>query len=330
MSNHTATAFWTLATGMGALKPEPLAEPTSEEVRVKTLYSGISRGTEALVFQGRVPQSEWQRMRAPFQAGDFPAPVKYGYVSVGVVEAGAPALRGREVFCLYPHQDRYVVPVEAVTPLPEGLPAARAVLAANMETAINGVWDAAPGVGDRITVIGAGVVGSLVAWLCAAIPGTCVQLVDVATGRAGLAASLGLDFTTPDADNLRDERDIVIHASGNAEGLRLALALAGTEARVIEMSWFGTSDVRLPLGEAFHSRRLTLRASQVGHLPAERAPRWDYRRRLALALELLRDPRLDVLISGESRFADLPDLMPQLAEGAGEVLCHRLRYPTTP
>ncbi|SFU41738.1 zinc-dependent alcohol dehydrogenase [Halomonas korlensis] len=330
MSNHTATAFWTLAPGRGALQPERLAEPTSEEVRVKTLYSGISRGTEALVFQGRVPQSEWQRMRAPFQDGEFPTPVKYGYVSVGVVEAGAPDLRGHEVFCLYPHQDRYVVPAEAVTLLPEGLPAARAVLGANMETAINGVWDAAPGIGDRITVIGAGVVGSLVAWLCAAIPGTCVQLVDVAAERAGLAASLGLDFATPDADDLRDERDIVIHASGNPEGLRLALALAGIEARVIEMSWFGTREVSLPLGEAFHSRRLTLRASQVGRLPAERTPRWDYRRRLALALELLRDPRLDVLISGESRFADLPDLMPQLAEGAGEVLCHRLRYPTTP
>ncbi|MBS9404550.1 zinc-binding alcohol dehydrogenase [Halomonas sp. TRM85114] len=330
MPSHTATAYWTLAPGRGALQPEPLAEPTAGEVRVKTLYSGISRGTETLVFQGRVPQSEWQRMRAPFQAGDFPAPVKYGYTSVGVVEAGAPPLLGREVFCLYPHQDRYVVPAEAVTPLPDGLPAARAVLAANMETAINGVWDAEPGVGDRITVIGAGVVGCLVAWLCEAMPGTCVQLVDVAAERAGLAASLGLDFTTPDADDLCDERDIVIHASGNPEGLRLALALAGTEARVIEMSWFGASEVNLPLGEAFHSRRLTLRASQVGRLPTEHAPRWDYRRRLALALELLRDSRLDALISGESPFAELPELMPHLAEGAGKVLCHRLRYPTLP
>jgi threonine dehydrogenase-like Zn-dependent dehydrogenase len=198
-----------------------------------------------------------------------------------------------------------------------------------METAVNGVWDAAPGVGDRITVIGAGVVGSLVAWLCASIPGTCVQLVDVEAQRSGLAESLGLDFTTPDADDLLDERDLVIHASGNPEGLSLALTLAGTEARVIEMSWFGTTDVRLPLGEAFHSRRLTLRASQVGRLPAERAPRWDYRRRLALALELLRDPRLDVLISGESRFAELPELMPRLVAGGGDVLCHRLRYPIT-
>lgn len=299
--------------------------PDPGEVAVRTLYSGISRGTESLVFEGRVPESEWQRMRAPFQEGDFPGPVKYGYVSVGVVEAGETSLLGREVFCLYPHQDRYVVPTDAVMPLPEGLPAARAVLGANMETAINGVWDAAPGVGDRITVVGAGVVGTLVAWLCAAIPGAQVQLVDVVTGRSTLAEALGLDFALPDA--AQRENDRVIHASGQAGGLRLALVLAGDEARVVEMSWFGSGEVTLPLGEAFHSRRLTLQASQVGHMPTDRTPRWNLRRRLALALDLLRDPRLDALISGESDFHELPALMPRLVAGGGDVLCHRLRYP---
>lgn len=326
MPQATATAFWTLAPGKGALREERLEVPQPGEVGVRALYSGISRGTESLVFQGRVPRSEWQRMRAPFQEGDFPGPVKYGYVSVGLVEEGEPALVGREVFCLYPHQDRYVVPAAAVTPLPEGLPAARAVLAANMETAINGVWDAQPGLGDRIAVVGAGVVGTLVAWLCASIPGTRVQLVDVAPGRAGLAEALGIDFASPQA--AIPDCDLVIHASGSSQGLRHALGLAGREARVVEMSWFGDAEVSLPLGEAFHSRRLTLRASQVGQLPAERTPRWDHRRRLSLALELLREPRLDVLISGESEFAELPGLMTRLADGAGEVLCHRLRYPT--
>lgn len=326
MSHATATAFWTLAPGRGALREEPLAMPGPGEVAVRTLYSGVSRGTESLVFEGRVPESEWQRMRAPFQAGDFPGPVKYGYVSVGIVEAGEPSLVGRQVFCLYPHQDRYVVPMDAVAPLPEGLPAARAVLAANMETAVNGVWDAAPGVGDRIMVVGAGVVGTLVAWLCAAMPGARVQLVDVAPGRSALGKALGLDVVLPDA--AQRDNDLVIHASGQAEGLRLALALAGSQSRVVEMSWFGTGEVALPLGEAFHSRRLTLQASQVGHLPPDRAPRWNLRRRLALALALLRDPRLDVLISGESDFHDLPAVMPRLVAGGGQVLCHRLRYPT--
>ena len=252
--------------------------------------------------------------------------MKYGYVNVGVVEAGPEALLGREVFCLYPHQDRYVVPADAVTPLPAGLPAARAVLAANMETAINGCWDAEPRVGDRIAVIGAGVVGALVAWLCAAIPGTRVRLVDISPGRAELARTLGVDFHL--ADQAPADNDLVIHASGSPEGLRQSLALAGDEARVVEMSWYGDRDVSLPLGEAFHSRRLRIVASQVGRLPVERTPRWGHRRRLSLALDLLRDPRLDALISGESDFLELPDLMPRLTAAAGEVLCHRLRYST--
>ncbi|MFN2332598.1 MAG: zinc-binding alcohol dehydrogenase [Halomonas sp.] len=326
MSFDTATAYWTLSPGHGALREEPLPVPAEGEVRVRALFGGISRGTESLVFHGRVPESEWQRMRAPFQAGDFPWPVKYGYVSVGLVEAGPAELLGREVFCLYPHQDRYVVPAAAVTPLPPGLPAARAVLAANMETAINGCWDAEPRLGDRIAVIGAGVVGALVAWLCAAIPGTRVRLVDVSPGRVELARALGVEFCL--ADQAPADNDLVVHASGNPEGLRLALGLAGDEARVVEMSWYGDREVSLPLGEAFHSRRLRLVASQVGRLPVERSPRWDYRRRLALALDLLRDPCLDALISGESDFRELPAVMPRLAAAAGEVLCHRLRYST--
>lgn len=326
MTVDTATAFWTLAPGHGELREEPLPALGEGEVRVRALYGAVSRGTEALVFQGRVPESEWQRMRAPFQVGDFPWPVKYGYVSVGVVEAGPESLLGREVFCLHPHQDRYLVPAAAVTPLPAGVPAARAVLAANLETAINGCWDAAPRVGDRIVVIGAGVVGALVAWLCAAIPGTRVRLVDVSPARAELARALGIDFCL--ADRAPADNDLVIHASGNPEGLCRALALAGDEARVVEMSWYGDREATLPLGEAFHSRRLKLISSQVGRLPAERMPRWDHRRRLSLALELLRDPCLDALISGESDFSELPTLMPRLAAGAGEVLCHRLRYST--
>ncbi len=325
MADHTATAFWTLAPDHGELRQEPLPIPGEGQVRVRARYGAVSRGTEALVFQGRVPESEWRRMRAPFQAGDFPWPVKYGYVSVGVVEAGPEALVGCEVFCLHPHQDRYVVPAAAVTPLPAGLPAARAVLAANLETAINGCWDAEPRVGDRIAVIGAGVVGALVAWLCAAIPGTRVRLVDVAPGRAELARALGVGFCL--ADEAPGDNDLVVHASGNPAGLRQALSLAGDEARVVEMSWYGDREVSLPLGEAFHSRRLRLVGSQVGRLPAERTPRWDHRRRLALALELLSDPRLDALISGESAFHELPALMPRLAAGSGQVLCHRLRYP---
>jgi threonine dehydrogenase-like Zn-dependent dehydrogenase len=325
MSESAATAFWIAEPGRGELRDESLPAPGAHEVLVRTLYSGVSRGSEALVYHGQVPASEKERMRAPFQAGEFPGPVKYGYSSVGRVESGPADLEGQLVFCLYPHQDRYVVPSEAVVPLPAAVPPERAVLAANMETAVNGVWDAAPGAGDRITVIGAGVVGLLVGWLCNSVAGARVRLLDVDPDRVAVASALGLECIQPQQAAVRD-CDLVIHTSGRPEGLRHALQLAGNEATILEMSWFGDREVTLPLGETFHSRRLTLRASQVGQLPPHRQPRWSHRRRLELALDLLGDDRLEALISGESPFAELPAVMPRLAADGAGVLCHRLRY----
>ena len=321
----TATAFWVTGPSEGELRTERLPVPAADEVRVRALYSGISRGTEALVFRGEVPPGERARMRAPFQAGEFPWPVKYGYIGVGEVEAGPSPLLGRRVFCLHPHQDRYVVPASAVHALPDDVPSGRAVLAANLETAINGLWDAAPGIGDRVSVVGAGAVGCLVAWLAARLPGCDVELVDTDPGRADLAAALGARFATP--DEARDERDLVVHASGDPAGLERALELAGFEATVLEMSWFGERRATLSLGGAFHSRRLSIRASQVGTLPAARRARWDYRRRLALALELLADPVLDRLITDEAPFATLPAVMRRLADAPGDTICQRISYP---
>jgi len=241
-----ARAFWVAEPGRGEIRAEPLRAPAANEALVRTLYSGISRGTEALVFKGRVPRSEHERMRAPFQAGEFPAPVKYGYCNVGVVEQGPAELADRRVFCLYPHQTRYVVPADAVHPLPDDVPAARAILAANMETAINGLWDGGPRLGDRIAVIGGGVVGCLVAWLAGRIPGCPVELVDTNPARAAIALRLGIGFATP--DQATPEADLVVHASGTAEGLATALRLAAFEAVVVEMSWYGDAAVTVPLG----------------------------------------------------------------------------------
>ena len=190
MSQDDARAFWIAAPGRGEIRPQRLPPAEAGDVTVRTRYSGISRGTECLVFAGEVPDSQVRAMRAPFQEGDFPGPVKYGYISVGVVEDGPPALQGRPVFCLHPHQTRYRVPGRAVTPLPPGLPEGRAILAANMETAINGLWDAAPRFGDRIVVVGAGVVGCLTAWLAARLPGAEVTLVDTDPGKAAIAQAL--------------------------------------------------------------------------------------------------------------------------------------------
>ncbi|MBH0237900.1 zinc-dependent alcohol dehydrogenase [Methylobrevis albus] len=322
-----ATALWCVGGGKAELRRTELPRAGGGEVLVRTLHSGISRGTEALVFAGRVPDSERTRMRAPFQDGDFPFPVKYGYAAVGVVEAGPEDLRGRAVFCLHPHQDRFVVPAAAVTPLPAGLPPARAVLAANMETAVNVVWDAGIAPGDRVAVVGAGVVGALVAHLAARIPGTEVTLVDRLESRASLATRLGCRFAQPDdaAAGLGEACDVVVHASASAAGLATAIGLAGFEAVVVEASWHGAGPVAVDLGGAFHSRRLRLVSSQVGHLPASRRGRWDFARRLALALDLLGDDRLDALISGETAFADLAAAYPAILADAG-TLCHRVRY----
>jgi threonine dehydrogenase-like Zn-dependent dehydrogenase len=271
-----------------------------------------------------VPESEYERMRAPFQAGEFPAPVKYGYASIGIVEHGPSEMLDRHVFCLYPHQTRYVVPASAVHVIPKDVPPQRAVLAANLETAINGLWDANPRIGDHVTVIGAGTVGSMVAWLAGRIHGCAVTLVDINPRREAIANALGVRFSTPDA--VADSADLVIHASGSPSGLGLALRLAAFEATIVELSWYGDQAVPVPLGQAFHARRLTIRSSQVGSVASSQRPRWDFRRRMSFALSSLADPALDVLITGESPFDSLPQVMASLADGKLDALCHRVRY----
>ncbi len=319
-----ARAFWIAAPGRGEIRAETLPQPSADDIVVRTLYSGISRGTEALVFRGGVPVSEYERMRAPFQVGTFPAPIKYGYASVGQVERGPADLQDRYVFVLYPHQTRYVVPARSVYVLPDGLLPARAVLAANLETAINGLWDVGPQIGDRVTVIGAGTVGCLVAWLAGRIPGCDVELVDINANRAAMARALGVGFARPETAS--EGADVVIHASGSAAGLELALRVAGFEATIAELSWYGDQMVPVALGRDFHSRRLTLKSSQVGRVAPSQRARWDTRRRMQLALASLADPALDALITGESEFEDLPRVMADIAERPGDTLCHRIRY----
>jgi threonine dehydrogenase-like Zn-dependent dehydrogenase len=315
-----ARAFWITEPGHGAIREETLAAPARGEVLVETLFSGVSRGTESLVFGGRVPRTEYERMRCPFQAGDFPAPVKYGYANVGRAQNGA--FVGRTVFCLYPHQTAYVVRETAVVPVPDDVPAERAVLAANLETALNALWDARPQIGDRVSVVGAGVVGALVAYLASKVAGTDVELIDVQRERAAVAAALGVRFAEPDGASM--ERDLVFHASGRAEGAAKALGLAAAESTIIELSWFGDAEVSLPLGRDFHVRRLTLRSSQVGRVSPAARPRFTHRTRLELALSLLNDPVLDCLIDGETSFDALPGAFPALVAGGG--LCRRVRY----
>lgn len=320
MNNAAPQALWITAPGSCVLR-QTACEPGRGELEVETLFSGISRGTERLVFAGHVPVSEHATMRAPFQEGEFTFPVKYGYAAVGRVLNGDRA--GEVVFALYPHQTRFAVPGSVAVTLPEDVPAARAILAANMETALNIIWDSGISAGDRVVIVGCGVVGALAGYLAARMPGTEVILVDIEDSRAPLARQFGCTFATP--DTAPGKADVVIHTSATEAGLGIAIGLAGLEAKIIEASWFGTSRPTVPLGGPFHQRRLQIMGSQVGRLPASRVARWTFARRLAKAMSLLNDDRLDGLVTSESNFSNLP------ADYAGilanpETLCHRVAY----
>jgi len=319
-----ATAFWIDEPGVGVLRSEPLPPLGDGDVLVRTLHSAVSRGTETSVFGGHVPASERARMRAPFQEGDFPGPVKYGYLNVGTVEQGPPALQGRTVFTLFPHQSAFVVPAESVVPVPAGVPARRAVLAGAVETAVNILWDAAPLVGDRLTVVGAGMIGCCVARLAHGIAGVEVTLVDVEPSRQAIAERLGVRFAEP--GYAPRDRDVVINTSGSDAGLRLALETVVTEGEVIEASWYGDRPATLMLGADFHSRRLTIRSSQVGAVSSRRRGSRTTGDRLALALQLLSDPAFDVLLTAESSWRNLPEVMAKLAGGPSTDLCHTIDW----
>ena len=318
------TALWYVGPGRAELRAEEIAAPKPDEVRVRARFGAISRGTERLVQAGRVPASEYDRMRAPFMGGAFPFPVKYGYATVGEVEAGPAELQGRVVFSLHPHQSLFTVPIEAVFAIPESVPPRRAVLAPNMETALNAVWDGGPGPADRIAIVGGGLVGLLVAYLCARLPGADVTVVDVAPGRGEVAQAVGARFALPSAAPA--DCDLVFHASGSAAGLATALRIAGDEASVVELSWYGSGDIAAPLGEAFHSRRLRLISSQVGKVAPSHRARWTHGRRLAAALALLKDPALDALLAPAMAFDHLPAKLPSVFGADSGVICQLICY----
>jgi threonine dehydrogenase-like Zn-dependent dehydrogenase len=323
-TRHVARALWYVREGQIELRISTLPPLQPGEARVRARYSGISRGTERLILAGAVPVAEYDRMRAPLQEGAFPFPVKYGYCAAGVVEDGPDDLIGREVFCLHPHQDVFIAPTSMLVPLPPGVPARRATLAANMETALNGLWDAGAGPGDRIVVVGAGIVGLLVATLAARMPGADVTVVDVIEERRPLAEMLGARFAVP--GQAVGEADVVFHTSATAAGLATAIGLAGLEAAIVEMSWYGEGAIPAPLGGAFHSRRLRLISSQVGHVAPSRRPRWTYRRRLETALELLGDARLDALVTDEIAFDDVATVLPRVLEAGAKGLAPVIGY----
>ncbi len=335
-SSVVAHALWYVSPGQAEIWAETLETKPGNDCLVRALHSAVSRGTESLVFHGLVPESEYARMRAPAMGGQFPFPVKYGYCHVGLVEQGPTELVGQRVFSLWPHQTAFYAPAASLCCLPDALPGNRAVLAANMETALNAVWTAKVGPADRIAVVGGGVVGLLVAFLCGQLPGAQVTVVDPHRGRATLCHTLGVEYAHPediidgntDGQSAISNCDVVFHTSGHPAGLTSALGLAGEEATVVELSWYGTRRVEVPLGQAFHSRQLRLLSCQVGHIEADHRPRWDYRRRLRAALHLLLDDRLDHLLAPAVAFDHMPEILGQLLDPTHPALCQVINYPS--
>ncbi|MFJ4263204.1 zinc-binding alcohol dehydrogenase [Paenarthrobacter nicotinovorans] len=321
---HQATAYWVTKSGDGELRPEAIENPTEEEALVRTLYSGVSRGTERVVHEGRVPERVADLMQAPHQEGEFPGPVKYGYLSVGVVEQGPDEWLGKTIFSLHPHQDFYVVPTSQLTPIPADVPARRAVLTGIVEVAINAIWEAGPRLGDRVAVVGGGLVGGVLATLLRKYPLGRLQLVDADPEKRSLADKLGIEFSEP--DNADNDNDIVFHCSASNEGLKLSLQLAGDDSDVIELSWFADKEVTLPLGEDFHARRLNIRSSQVGAVALPRRHRRTNAQRLQEAAAQLKDPLFDTFLTSECQFQNLPATLARLLERPGG-FCHVVAYP---
>jgi threonine dehydrogenase-like Zn-dependent dehydrogenase len=325
MGQTFARALWYTAPGKAELRPEPLIAPLAGEITVRSLYSGVSRGTERLISSGGAGATEYERMRCPLQAGKLPFPVKYGYCAVGLAEGGDESLAGRTVFIMHPHQDIFTAPASMALPVPEGIPPRRATLAANMETALNALWDSGAGPADRIAVIGAGIVGLLVGYLAAQLPGAEVTLVDIDEDRREMAAAMGCRFAAPAA--APSGCDVIFHTSATAQGLATAICCAGLEGALIELSWYGgEGTITAPLGGAFHSHRLKLISSQVGHVSPSRRPRWSGRRRMEAALRLLNAPELDLLLPFDIPFEEAAIQLPELLRPGAPGLPPVIRY----
>jgi NADPH:quinone reductase-like Zn-dependent oxidoreductase len=322
-----ARSLWYVKPGIAEIRTERLAPPRPGEARVATLYSAISRGTERLVANGEVPESEWTHMRAPLQSGAFPYPVKYGYSATGLVTVGCEALLGKTVFCLHPHQDHFQVSEDMLAVVPDGIPAKRATLAANMETALNAHWDAGTLPGDKVLVVGAGIVGILVAHLAQRIAGADVTITDIEAGKAEICAALGLKFEMP--DSVATDNRIVFHTSASGAGLETAINACAFEGRIVELSWYGARTATVRLGGAFHSRRLSIISSQVGHVAPNQRATINHRQRLAKAIAMLNDERLDRLVTDEIDFDGAPAALPRIFGNQSLGPCPIISYKTT-
>ncbi|MEM9671559.1 MAG: zinc-binding alcohol dehydrogenase [Bacteroidota bacterium] len=316
------TALWHLSERESSIRSQSLPPLKTDECLIESLFSLVSSGTETLVANGQVPAELQDSMQVPYMEGSFGFPLKYGYSLVGKVIEGSENLVDRYVHLLHPHQQHCVVKETDVTVIPEGIPPQRAVLASNLETALNAVWDSHLSAGDRVLVVGMGLIGSLVALLASQFPATQIRVAETDPTRQSLAREQGFSLYDPSDTPF----DVAFHSSGSSTGLQTAIDAVGYEGQVIELSWYGTRSAEVKLGGSFHQQRKQIISSQVSQLPAHRQARWDYRRRKQTVLDLLQDDGWDDFLTATVDFTDVPALFDQLRLGDRSQLSWTLRY----
>jgi len=318
------TALWHLSEQESAIRSQSLPELKADKCRIESLFSLVSSGTESLVANGEVPTDLHDSMQVPYMEGDFSFPVKYGYSLVGKVVEGSHNLVGQQVHLLHPHQQHCVVNEADITIIPAGIPPQRAVLASNVETALNAIWDSRLSAGDRVLIIGMGLIGSLVARLASQFPATQVSVADTDPARLALAREQGFSQYEPSDAPF----DVAFHSSGSSAGLQTAIDAVGYEGKVIELSWYGTRSAEVKLGGSFHQQRKQIISSQVSQLPSHQQSRWDYRRRKQTVLNLLQDDGWDDFLTATVDFPEAPALFDKLRQGDRSQLSWTIRYFT--
>ena len=321
-------------------REEEVGIPQANEILVETLYTGISHGTEMLVYRGEVaPGLELDPSLKTFK-GCFGFPIKYGYSNVGrIIELGSRVSglrKGDIVFAHNPHETIYTISENQAMKLPEAVLPSWGIFIASVETAINCVWDANIHLGESVVIFGQGIIGLLITQLMRISGAGRIFTVDKLEKRRNISQKLGADFAfDPNKANLPSViteltdgigADVIIEASGSPDALDSALKLAAFQGTVVVVSWYGTKPVTLNLGEDFHRERVKIKSSQVSFVDPSLTPRWNIGRRMALALKILPQLNLKELISHIYPFEEAPSAYDKIDKNPEEVLQVILRY----
>ncbi len=319
------TALWHLSESSTILKTTNIRNDHPTSCLIKSLYSLVSTGTERLVAQGKVPGNLQEAMKVPYMEGSFGFPLTYGYSLVGEIIEGPEHLISKNVHIMHPHQSMLYADEAHVALIPEDIPSKRAVLISNLETAINAVWDSEVTLGENVFVAGFGTIGSLLCQVLRKFPAIDLHVLEPNQARCEKARSWG--FNAVQAITLPEPPfDVAFNTSCHENGLQVCIDSVGYEGKVVELSWYGTQSVNINLGKSFHHFRKQIISSQVSQIPGHKLSRWDYRRRKALAFDLLKDPFFDELLTDEISFEDAPVFFQNLRNGTIDSVGTTIKY----